>query len=69
MKRRNSFDELACPSCGSSWFTQAGSGTSAGLSAEAFGVKKATVYAAPWSLGCSQPKGVCRGRKDRHYRD
>lgn len=37
-------------------------GTSAGLSVEAFSVKMITVCAAPWNLGCSQRKGIWKGR-------
>lgn len=43
-------------------------GTSAGLSVEAFGMKKKMVHVAPWNLGCSQHKDIWRERRDHNYR-
>lgn len=51
MERRNSFMTLLVPAVLAHDSLRQATGTNAGLSVEAFGVKKIKVYAAPWNLG------------------
>ena len=69
MVRRNSFSELVVPAVAAHDSLRQAAGTNAELSIEAFGVKKITVYAEPWNLGCSQHKCIWRGRRDHDYGD